>query len=333
MKKLPRVVTIGGGTGNYVSLMGLKKYDVKLSAIVNMHDDGGSSGVLMDELGVLPPGDVRQCLVALSESSKSLRDLFNFRFESGSLKGHTFGNIFLSALEKQTGSNKKAIKEIGNVLRIKGKVVPVTFTKNSKLCVDLEDGKSIIGETHIDEVDKNEERAPIKNVYLNSKAELNPDAKTSIEEADFILIGPGDLYTSIIPIILVTGLKNEIKNSKAKKIFAVNLMTKRGHTTGYSAKKHIDEIERYLGENVLDYVLINNEKPSKKVLSWYLEYGEELVKDDLDKNEKYKIIREELLNDVVLKQNKADARRRSIMRHDSDKLAQTVMKIVNKNTT
>ena len=332
IKILPRVVTVGGGTGNYVSLMGLKKYDLELSAIVNMFDDGGSTGVLRDELGVLPPGDVRQCLVALSKSSKTLRELFNYRFEEGGLKGHTFGNIFLSALEKQSGSMKDAIREVGNVLRIRGQVVPVTFTKNAKLCVDLLDGKTIVGETHIDEVEKKEVRAPIKNIYIKPKAKLNKDVLTEIKNADFILIGPGDLYTSVLPNILVDGVPRAIKNSNAKKIFVVNLMTKRGHTTGFGAKKHVSEMEKYLGEGVLDYIVINSEKPSKSVLLWYSEYEETPVKDDLQaKNYNYKVVKAKLLNDLVLKQNKADARRRSIVRHDSDKLAKIIVKIIEKS--
>lgn len=329
MKKLPKIVTIGGGTGNYVSLMGLKKYDLELSAIVNMFDDGGSTGVLRDELGVLPPGDVRQCLVALSKSSKTLRELFNYRFEEGGLKGHTFGNIFLSALEKQSGSMKEAINEVGNVLRIKGKVVPVTFTKNSKLCVDLEDGKTIVGETHIDEVEKKEVRAPIKKIYIKPKAKLNEEVLMEIKNADYILIGPGDLYTSVLPNILVDGVPNAIKKSKAKKIFVINLMTKRGHTTGFGAEKHVIEMEKYLGKGVLDYVLVNSERPSREVLAWYSEYEETPVKDDLKGNYKFKVFRVKLLNDIVLKQNKVDARRRSIVRHDSGKLAKSIMKIVN----
>ena len=166
MNKMPKVVTIGGGTGSYTSLRGLKRFPLRLTAIVNMIDDGGSSGILRDELGVLPPGDVRQCLVALSESSALLRKMFNYRFEEGGLKGHSFGNIFLSALEKETGSMKKAISEVGKVLNIKGKVVPVTFTKTAQLCVDLADGKTIVGETHIDEVEKKETRAEIVKAYL-----------------------------------------------------------------------------------------------------------------------------------------------------------------------
>src|SRR3990167_11094254 len=183
MNKIPKVVTIGGGTGSYVTLLGLKKYNFKLTAIVTMTDSGGSSGKLRDELGVLPPGDIRQCLVALSESSKLLRDMFNYRFEEGALKGHSFGNIFLSTLEKNTGSMKKAISEIGKILRIKGNVVPITFSK-SDLCVELEDGKKIVGETHIDVIEKIEKRKRIIKAYLKPEALLNNDAKIAIQKAD-----------------------------------------------------------------------------------------------------------------------------------------------------
>jgi uncharacterized cofD-like protein len=281
MKRIPRVVTVGGGTGSYSSLLVLKKHDLKLTAIVNMFDDGGSTGVLRDELGVLPPGDVRQCLVALAESSTLLRDMFNYRFEEGGLKGHTFGNIFLSTLEKQTGSMKKAISEIGKILNIKGKVVPITFTKETALCVDLMDGNKIVGETHIDEVEEKEHRAPIERVYLDPEPVLNSDAKKAFEDADYIIIGPGDLYTSIMPNLLVAGVPGIIKKSKAKKIFVVNLMTKYGHTTGYGAQKHLEEIEKYLGKNVIDYVLVNSKMPKKIAHSWYEDYEEYPVKDDL----------------------------------------------------
>ena len=324
---MPNIVTIGGGTGSYTALYGLKKYPLKLTAIVNMVDDGGSSGRLRDELGVLPPGDVRQCLVALAESSKLLRDMFNYRFEDGGLKGHSFGNIFLSTLEKQTGSMKKAIAEVGKILNIKGHVVPITFTKKTNLCVDLEDGKTIVGETHIDEVEAKEHRAPIKKVYLKPKAELNADAKIALEKADFILIGPGDLFTSVLPNILVTGVTEIIKHSKAKKIFVVNIMTKYGHTTGYGAKKHVEEIEKYLGKNVIDFVLLNSRKPKKITHSWYEEFEEHPVEDDLEDN-RYKVIRKDLLKDFIIVQNPVDARRRSIIRHHPKKLAKEIVNII-----
>lgn len=329
MNKIPKVVTIGGGTGSYVALTGLKKYPLKLTAIVSMLDSGGSSGKLRDELGVLPPGDVRQCLVALSESSRLLRNMFNYRFEEGGLKGHSFGNIFLSTLEKQTGSMKKAIAEVGKILRIRGNVVPVTFTKNTNLCVNLEDGKTIVGETHIDVVENKEKRAPIVKAYLKPKAEINEDAKAAILQADFIVIGPGDLYTSIIPNLLVTGVSTAIKESKAKKIFVLNLMTKYGQTSGYTAQKHIEVLEKYLGKGVITYALVNDRTPSKKVLSWYEEYEEYPVKDDLNIKAKFTIIRKDLLKDVIITQNHSDELKRSIIRHDSQKFAQEIFSIIN----
>lgn len=325
--KIPNVVTIGGGTGSYASLMGLKKHPLKLTAIVNMIDDGGSSGRLRDELGVLPPGDIRQCLVALSESSKLLRDLFNYRFEDGGLRGHSFGNIFLSTLEKQTGSMKKAILEVEKILRIKGKVIPVTFTK-SKLCASLIDGATIVGQHHVDVVEKKDKRAPIKKIYLKPKAKINEDAKDAILEANYILIGPGDLYTSIIPNLLVTGLSNAIKKSKAKKIYVLNLMTKYGQTTNFKASDHLKVLEDYLGKKVLDFVLINKTLPKKRVLSWYEGYSEHPVEDDLRANKNYKILRKDLIKDVVITKIPGDELRRSIIRHDSKKLASEVMNII-----
>jgi uncharacterized cofD-like protein len=324
---IPKVVTIGGGTGSYASLMGLKKHPLKLTAIVNMIDDGGSSGKLRDELGVLPPGDIRQCLVALSESSKLLRDMFSYRFEEGGLKGHSFGNIFLSTLEKQTGSMKKAIAEVGKILNIKGNVVPVTFTK-SNLCVDLADGKTIIGETHIDVLEKKEKRAKIVKAYLSPITKINQDAADAILKADYIIIGPGDLYTSIIPNLLVTGVSAAINKSKAKKIYVLNLMTKYGQTTNYNASEHVKILEEYLVKGILDFVLVNKTLPRKQVLSWYEEYHEHPVVDDLQVNSKYKILRKDLIKDMIIKKSASDELRRSIIRHDSTKLAAEIMDMI-----
>lgn len=331
MNKIQKIVTIGGGTGSYVALLGLKKYPLKLTAIVAMTDSGGSSGKLKDELGVLPPGDIRQCLVALAESPKLLRDMFNYRFEKGGLKGHSFGNIFLSVLEKNTGSMKKAISEVGKILRIKGNVVPVTFDK-SDLCVELKNGQIIIGETHIDVVEKMEKRPRIIRAFLKPDAELNNDAKKAIDEADYIIIGPGDLYTSIIPNLLVKGFTEYIKNSKAKKIFVMNLMTKYGQTSSYTAKDHLDDIEKYLGKNIINYILINSKKPRESTLSWYREYEEYPVSDNLKETNNYSLIRENLIRDIIVKANSGDALKRSIIRHDPDRLASEIMKIINNST-
>jgi uncharacterized cofD-like protein len=327
MKRKQKIVVIGGGTGTFVVLSGLKKYNVDLAAIITMMDSGGSSGKLRDELGVLPPGDVRQCLVALAKSSRLLREMFNYRFEEGGLKGHTFGNIFLSTLTKTTGSMKKAIEEVGKILRIQGRVIPVTYTK-SDLCIELEDGTIIEGETHIDEVEAREKRGRIKRAFLKPEVEANPDAETAIKDADAIIIGPGDLYTSIIPNLLVTGIQPAIKASKGKKIYVLNLMTKYGQTTRHTAKNHVEDLKQYIGENQLDAVLVNKKTPKKETLAWYKDFDEHQVEDDLGERKEFQIVRKNLIKDVVVDAEPSDGLRRSIIRHDSEKLAKAIMEIL-----
>jgi uncharacterized cofD-like protein len=223
---------------------------------------------------------------------------------------------------------KKAISEVGKILRIKGFVAPITLDK-SDLCVELADGKTIFGETHIDEVEKADKRAKIVRAYLEPKAQINEDAAKAIEEADYILIGPGDLYTSIIPNLLVEGTSKLIQKSKAKKIFALNLMTKYGQTTDYTAKEHLEELEKYLGKNAIDYILVNTKRPRKETLEWYEEYEEYPVEDDLKEKQRFEIIRKNLIKDVVFQNSEADKLHRSIVRHDPDKLAKEIMEIVN----
>ena len=330
MKKIkqPKIVVIGGGTGTFTVLTGLKNYPVDLTAIVTMMDSGGSSGKLRDELGVLPPGDVRQCLVALATSSELMRNLFSYRFEEGDLKGHTFGNIFVSALEKTTGSIEKAIDEIGKILRIQGQVVPVTFDK-TELCVELIDGEIIVGETHIDEVENKVKRARIKRAFLSDEVSANEKALKAIRSADLIMIGPGDLYTSIVPNLLVSKIASALQKTKAKKVYVLNLMTKYGQTTNYTAQDHIDDIEQYLGNKTIDTILINNTQPKKSTRAWYEDFGEEPVKDNLNETA-YSLIRKDLIRDVVIKKEKTDTLKRSMIRHDSDKLAKVIIELLEK---
>mgnify|MGYP001565825924 CR=1 FL=1 len=330
MKKT-QITVIGGGTGSFTALLGLKKYPVYLRAIVTMMDDGGSSGRLKDELGVLPPGDIRQCIIALAKSTILLRDLFSYRYSNGDLKGHTFGNIFLSTLEKQTGSIKKAIKVVGKILNIKGEVIPVTYDK-ATLCVKLSDGTTIRGEHHIDVSDDIEERDRINNAYLDPKPNPSEDALNAIQTADYILIGPGDLYTSVIPNLIVPKIATALKMSKAKKIYVLNIMTKFGQTTNYTAKDHIKDLEKYLGKGTIDIVLMNNQKPSPQTLLWYEKYKEIPVIDDLDEISGYKVYRSRLIKDLLLNNKiEGDELRRSIIRHDPNKLASKVMNIINEN--
>ncbi|MEX1063927.1 MAG: uridine diphosphate-N-acetylglucosamine-binding protein YvcK [Candidatus Paceibacterota bacterium] len=266
-KKNKRVVVIGGGTGTFVVLSALRGSPIELSSIVSMADNGGSTGRLRDQYGVLPPGDIRCSLVALSGADLILRELFNYRFSSGDLKEHNFGNIFLSALEKITGSFDEAVKEASRILNIKGSVVPVTLD-NVNLQARLASGLVIKGETNID-IPKHDPTVAIEEVWLEPQAGINPQAKKDILSADMIVIGPGDLFTSIIPNFLVGGVASAVKRSRAKKVFVCNLMTKLGETHGFKAQDFITTLERYLGKGVLDYVIFNRKKPSVKVLSEY----------------------------------------------------------------
>ncbi len=251
--KLPRVVVIGGGTGVFNILTSLKKYPLDLSAIVTIADDGGSSGMLREDFGILPPGDIRRALVALApETSTKIIELFNYRFNVGSgLKGHSFGNLFLTALERINGDFNKAIKDAGKILNIKGRVIPISL-KQCKLVAQLDDGSFIFGETNIDIPKKYRKNFTIKKLFLNQPIAANPEALKAIERADYIVVGPGDLYTSIIPNFLVSKVKNSFKKSIAKKIYLCNIMTKFSETNSFRAVDFLSTLEKYLYKNCFD---------------------------------------------------------------------------------
>lgn len=324
--KQKKIVVIGGGTGTFVALTGLKKYPIHLSAIVTMMDSGGSTGRLRDQLGVLPPGDLRQALVALSRSEKIWRDLFVYRFVNGDLNGHNFGNIFISALEKVTGSIERAIALATTILDVDGSVIPVTFTK-SELCVELSDGKIIEGETHIDEQKEATSRPRIIKAYLQPKAPANQKAIDAIASADLIVIGPGDLYTSLVPNLLVDGVARAICRSKAKKVFVMNLMTKHGQTTDYTAAEHVADLEKYLSCSV-DYVLVNTKKPRPNTLAWYTKSHETVVEDDLSNSSKVRVVHGAFLDDAIIVKPSSDVLNRSIIRHNPRKLAQALIALL-----
>src|SRR3990167_604299 len=231
-----KVVVMGGGTGTFTILTGLKKYPVALTALVAMADDGGSTGVLRDELGVLPPGDVRKCLVALSEQTDMVRKLIDYRFENGGLGGHTFGNILLAALEKVTGDFIKGIELASEILKVNGTVIPITKDK-ARLSLQFLNGKMIQGETKIDRA--NLQKLDIKKIFYKKNVDLNPNARQAILKADYIILGPGDYYTSIIPHMIVNGFKEAVQKSKAKIILPVNLTNKRGHTIHWKASDYV----------------------------------------------------------------------------------------------
>jgi len=328
MKKQKRnVVTVGGGTGSFVVLSGLKNYEIDLNAIITMMDSGGSTGKLRDQLGVLPPGDLRQALVALSEASDIWRKLFTYRFEAGDLKGHNFGNIFLSAIEKITDSNQEAIDRAADILQTGGRVIPITFDKCT-LCAKYEDGSVIEGESNIDENEKAGIR--IKNIFLKPPANINLEAKRVLERANALIFGPGDLYTSILPNLLVSGVRETLQYVKAKKVFVVNLMTKVGQTEGFKVSDFINEIEKYLGEGSLNYVVVNSKKPSDDLINRYKEVDKVLpVEDDVGGTyRRARIIRANILSDYAYDKSSSDDLKRSLIRHDPDKLAKVLYKII-----
>jgi len=324
---MKNIVVIGGGTGTFVVLSGLKKYTHNLTAVVNMTDSGSSTGILRDELGVLPPGDIRQCLVALSGSDYLLRQLFNYRFVEGRLTGHNFGNLFLAALEKVTGSFNTAVKEAGNILSICGTVLPVTV-QNVSFCAQLKDNKIIKGEDKISAMDfiKN----PVRRFFLQPSADINPEVVRAIKKADLIVIGPGNLYSSLIPIFLTKGISEAIRCSKAKKIYNCNLMTKPGQTDGYNVHDFASVIEKYLGGQVLDFVIFNSKKPSDDLIKRYATQGEKLVNYDVDflKKQCYTAVPADLISRRVWNKPKGDVFiKRTLIRHDPDKLAKIIFTV------
>ncbi len=318
---MKKVVVIGGGTGNFSVLRGLKKFDLDLSAIVSMADDGGSTGILRDELGVLPPGDVRQCLTALSDSSRLMRSLMNYRFENGGLGGHSFGNLLLSALEKVTGSFEKAVDEVGKILYIKGKVIPVT-THQVRLKMILKDRTVLEGEREVylsQAID-----GGYRSIYLEPYPKANPRALDEIHNADLIVIGPGGLHTSLIPNLLVEGVREALLETHAKKVFVVNLMNRKGQTTGYKVSDYLEEIKRFVGSDIFDYILVNDQDPPEELIASYAEEGD-LVRNDV-KDARVRLAN--LLGELESAPKK-DLIKRSLIRHDSNKLAQELMGIVN----
>lgn len=319
---MKKIVVIGGGTGNFVVLRGLKKYEVDLTAVVSMADDGGSTGILRDDLGVLPPGDVRQCLVALSDSSRLMRSLMNYRFENGNLGGHSFGNLLLSALEKVTGSFEKAVEEAARILYIKGKVLPVTVHQ-TRLKMILNNRKILEGEREIylsQEIDHG-----YKSMYLEPFPKVNPRVITEIKNSDVVVIGPGGLHTSLIPNLLVQGVSEALQETQAKKIFVVNLMNRKGQTTGYKVSDYLREITQFSHHDIFDHIIVNTKKPSEDLIKAYSDEGE-LVENDL-KNDS-RIILANVIGDAV-EQPKADLIKRNLIRHSSKRLANEIMKIVN----
>lgn len=305
----PRVVTIGGGTGQYALLTGLRELPVDLTAIVTMMDSGGSSGRLRDEYGILPPGDFTRCLVALSSQPDATKELFSHRFSRGSLAGHTVRNLLFTALAEMTGDAAKTVERLDAIFAPRGRVLPVT-TDRVELVVHLENDRVLRGEASIDTLGHMLD-APILSVYLDPPASAFPDATAAIREADVVIIGPGDLYTSVVPNLLVAGVREAIDKGRAKVLYVCNLMTKANETPGYKVGDFIGTIGMYLGHARLDAVLYNVAWPTLK-LEDYAAEGSTPVECDPSRTPVEVLEPHDLLAEG------------SFIRHDPEKLAAAV---------
>jgi len=322
INKKTRITCIGGGTGLFTLLLGLKTLmDVHLTSIVSMSDDGGSSGKLRASFGVLPPGDIRRSLVALSNAPKLMNDVMQYRFQRGDeLSGHSLGNLFLTALTEINGSMSEAVRNLGDILNIQGIVLPITNTQTT-LCAEFEDGTSIKGESKIDLAEERKPELHITNIWHEPKTCLGVDAYSALINSDIIIIGPGDLFTSIITNLLVDDFNEAVSKSKAKKVYICNLMTKPGETAGFNAYQHVREVVKYFGSDFLDYIIISNTKLSEVALLEYSKKKQEPVQcDNADK------IHELTEAQIVL----ADVgHETNLVRHNSNKITKEIFSIMN----
>jgi uncharacterized cofD-like protein len=277
----PAIVAIGGGTGLSTMLRGLKKYTSNITAIVTVADDGGGSGVLRSELNMPPPGDIRNCLQALANTEPTMADLLNYRFTAGSLKGQSFGNLFLAALNGMSDSFDQAVMRMSEVLAITGRVLPVS-NADIRLAAEFDDGTEVFGESHIAH-HKTKHDCSIRRVRLIPECPpAVPEAIAAIEEADLILLGPGSLYTSIIPNLLVEGVAEAVCASEAVKLYILNVMTQDGETEGYTAADHIRALKKHAGAELFSLCLANCMPLPEEVLSRYRLWGAEPITLDAE---------------------------------------------------
>ena len=313
LRRGPKIVVVGGGTGLSALLRGLKQYTCNLTAIVTVTDDGGSSGKLRDELGIQPPGDVRNCLVALAETDQIMDTLFSYRFESGALKGHSLGNLLLAGLTDTFGDFQKGIEQVSKVFALRGKVFPTTLDQ-VVLMADLEDGTRVIGETSVRAT-----KGKIDKVYLEpSDCTPLPDAIQAIEEADLVVLGPGSLYTSVLPNLLVLGLREKIREASAPVVYVCNVMTEKGETDGYKVSDHLQAILDHCGEGFVDAVLASRGEITEPLLKRYSQ--EEAVPVVSDPK---------VVQHLGVKYFEANlVQEGNVVRHDSDRLAKELIRLL-----
>jgi uncharacterized cofD-like protein len=314
LSRNPRIVVIGGGTGLSVMLRGLKLKPLDITAIVTVADDGGSSGILREELQIPPPGDIRSVLTALADAEPLLHEVLKYRFHNGTgLAGHSLGNLILAAMTEITGDFVTGITELSRVLAVKGRVLPAA-NQAIVLKAEMADGSIVVGESSIPKAGQ-----AIRRVFIEpEQVEPLPEACEAIREADAILIGPGSLYTSIIPNLIVPKLAEAIISSDAIKMFVCNVMTQPGETDGYSVSDHLEAIQAHIGHHIFDYVIVNDGEIPPQVQSLYAEQGAKAVHLDLDEVTRrgYKVIADRL---VLF---------RTYLRHDAAKLSDHIYQLV-----
>lgn len=333
-KKQPSVVILGGGTGSFVVASALKNLPVHVTAVLTMVDDGGSNKVLRDEFGLLPTSGIRQCIVALSENSTVLRELFTYRFHQGNgLNGMTFGNIFMAAMSDIVGSQKKAIQETCKLLNVKGSILPITFD-DARLVAKYEDGTEVVGEHLIDEPDERDGTLRIVDVYTKPQSKISTEAKQAIENADLIILGPGDFYTNTVANLVIEGVVDAMSASKGKVVFISNLMAKYGETYGYTLKDFFVDLKKYMPLKSIDYVLINTSTNYPTDILKLYEYNHDMpVQDNIsssDIHDEVEIIRTDLLSEAIAQKQAGDTLSRSMVRHSPEKVASTIADILQK---
>lgn len=320
-----KVVVIGGGTGIFPVTAGLRHLDVDISTIISVSDSGGSTGRIRDEFGFQPVGDLRQSLAALAESDGEewIRKLLLYRFDKGEgLKGHNLGNLILTALQDMTGSTSAALAKAEQIFRLQGEVIPAT-EETVDLKIHYQDGTEAVGE-HL--LDDNTQAKLISDISLTPVAKINPLAKKAIIKADFIIIGPGDFYASLMSAISPDGIVGAFRQSKAKVIYIMNLMTRLTQTKDMTAKDHLEKIEAKIGRQV-DVVILNNEPIPDSILARYEKFGELPVVNDLNKDPR--LVKGKIISDQVFVKGYEDNTHRELLRHDSKKLQKVLAEIMN----
>lgn len=316
--KGPKIVVIGGGTGLSTMLRGLKYYTSNITAIVTVGDDGGGSGALREDLGMLPPGDIRNCILALADTEPLMEDLLQYRFTEGRLKGQSFGNLFLAAMDGVSDNFVGAVQKMSSVLAVTGKVLPVTLD-DMKLMAQLDNGNVVEGESDIPEEAFKQKSKINRLMIVPEDAKPLEEALQAIKDADAIVMGPGSLYTSVIPNLLVKGIVSEIKKSSAYKIYISNVMTQPGETDGFKVYDHIKVLKKYGGKDIVDCVIANNGSISDAMKKKYKDKDSDIVTIDRDKLKDFGI---EIVEKNLIKVSKGT------IKHDSDYLAQVLVETI-----